>query len=63
MVFVDNVIFFQDYVGQIRSSEVNGNARLKKPAVDIVVGSNVKIGTPISGISYTQNMTMMVGRS
>jgi len=59
----DLFMYFQDYTGQIRSSELKGIAWLKGPTSDIVVGSNVKNGTPISAVSYTQNMTMMVGQT
>lgn len=56
----DKFIYFQDYTGKIRSSELKDGAWLKGSNSEIVAGSNVKNGTPIAAVPYNRNMTMMV---
>jgi len=60
---VDAFIWFQDYKGQIRSSELKGNAWRQGQSSDIVMASNVKNGTPITAVSYTKDTALTVGKS
>ncbi|KAI9876342.1 MAG: hypothetical protein M1830_006739 [Pleopsidium flavum] len=57
---VDAFVWFQDYKGQIRSSELKGLAWRQGQSSDIVVASNVKNCTPLTAVSYTKDTALTV---
>jgi len=59
----DLSLYYQHDKGEIRSSELRGNAWRQVPSSDIVVASNVKNGTPIAAISYIKDAALTVRES